>query len=168
MIAAAARTLVPSLILILSAVFLVVGCAQTGQSRQADDSEEEVNIGYGTQKKGDVTGSVSVLNTEDEPERVVTQMVELFEGRMAGVHVQRAPGGGVRIRIRGASSLYGNSEPLFVVDGMPIAAEPGGALSFLNPNDIERIEVLKDASSSAIYGSRGANGVVLITTKRGK
>lgn len=164
--AATARTFVPSLVWILSAVVLV-GCAQTRQTAEADDSGEDVNIGYGTQKKRDVTGSVSSVSADDATERPVSQVAELLEGRAAGVHVLRAPGGGVRVRIRGASSLQGSSDPLYVIDGVPVSPDPGGTLSFLNPSDISKIEVLKDASATAIYGSRGAHGVVLITTKRG-
>ena len=91
---------------------------------------------------------------------------ELLAGRFPGVEVYRAPGG-IAIRIRGASSVYGSSEPLYVVDGMPIEPGPGGALVGINPADIEKIEVLKDAGSTAQWGVRGANGVILIKTKRG-
>ena len=91
---------------------------------------------------------------------------ELLAGRFPGVEVYRAPGG-IAIRIRGASSVYGSSEPLYVVDGMPIDPGPGGALVGINPADIEKIEVLKDAGSTAQWGVRGANGVILIKTKRG-
>src|SRR5688572_5137643 len=91
---------------------------------------------------------------------------ELLAGRFPGVEVYRAPGG-IAIRIRGASSVYGSSEPLYVVDGMPIEPGPGGALVGINPSDIEKIEVLKHAGSTAQWGVRGANGVILIKTKRG-
>jgi TonB-dependent SusC/RagA subfamily outer membrane receptor len=91
---------------------------------------------------------------------------ELLAGRFPGVDVYRAPGG-ISIRIRGASSVYGSSEPLYVVDGMPIEPGPGGALVGINPADIEKIEVLKDAGSTAQWGVRGANGVIVIKTKRG-
>jgi iron complex outermembrane receptor protein len=92
---------------------------------------------------------------------------ELFEGRFPGVQVSRTPDG-IAVRIRGASSLYGENEPLYVVDGMTIQPGPGGALVGINPGDIEKIEVLKDIGSTAMYGSRGANGVILIKTKRAK
>ena len=90
---------------------------------------------------------------------------ELLVGRFAGVEVLPLPGGGVSVRIRGATSLTLSTEPLYVVDGMPINTEPGGALKWLPPQEIQKIEVLKDIGSTAFYGSRGANGVILITTK---
>jgi TonB-dependent SusC/RagA subfamily outer membrane receptor len=95
-----------------------------------------------------------------------TRVEELFVGRFPGVEVFRAPGG-LQVRIRGASSVMGSNEPLYVIDGMTIDPGPGGALVGLNPADIESIEVLKDAGSTAMYGVRGANGVILIKTKRG-
>ena len=91
---------------------------------------------------------------------------ELLAGRFPGVEVYRAPGG-IAVRIRGATTVYGSNEPLYVVDGMPIEPGPGGALVGINPGDIEKIEVLKDAGSTAQWGSRGANGVIVIKTKRG-
>jgi TonB-dependent starch-binding outer membrane protein SusC len=91
---------------------------------------------------------------------------ELFAGRFAGVVVTRIPGG-ISVRIRGGSTITGSNEPLYVIDGMPIDPGPGGALVGINPADIEKIEVLKDIGSTAMYGSRGANGVILIRTKRG-
>jgi TonB-dependent SusC/RagA subfamily outer membrane receptor len=96
----------------------------------------------------------------------VAQAGELLAGRFPGVQVMRVPGG-ISIRIRGGASAFGNNEPLFVVDGLQIQAGPGGALAGINPMDIARIEVLKDSASLATYGVRGANGVVLITTRRG-
>ena len=95
----------------------------------------------------------------DEP------LEKLLQGRIAGVSVSRAPDGGIAVRIRGATSLHGNSEPLYILDGFPI--EPGsGGLITINPSDIAKIEILKDAGSTAAYGVRGANGVVVITSKR--
>jgi TonB-dependent SusC/RagA subfamily outer membrane receptor len=95
------------------------------------------------------------------------QVEELLEGRVAGVRVVRSPDGDISLRIWGPSSIYGNGEPLYVLDGMPLNAAPGQGLSWLDPNDVERIEILKDVSVLAMYGVRGANGVVLITTRRG-
>jgi TonB-dependent SusC/RagA subfamily outer membrane receptor len=92
---------------------------------------------------------------------------ELFEGRFPGVRVTAVPGQGIAVRIRGATSVNGSNEPLYVVDGFPLATSSDGLLA-LNPSDIARIEVLKDPGSTAEYGMRGANGVVLITTKRGR
>ena len=92
-------------------------------------------------------------------------MEELFAGRFPGVEVFRAPSGGISIRIRGASTFLGSTEPLYIIDGAKVQSGPGGLL-FLDPGDIKKIEVLKDIGSTAIYGSEGANGVILITTKR--
>jgi TonB-linked SusC/RagA family outer membrane protein len=151
---------------------------------QALSLEGVVAVGYGTQRKRDVTGAIGSLSTQDlENVRPVSAAAAL-QGRVAGVQVtsgSAAPGGGVSIRIRGSGSLASTNEPLYVVDGIPISGaendDPIGGhsrmgkpdpLAFLNPNDIASIEVLKDASSTAIYGARGTNGVVLITTKKGR
>ncbi|MGH2829576.1 MAG: TonB-dependent receptor plug domain-containing protein [Actinomycetota bacterium] len=91
-----------------------------------------------------------------------------MEGRFPGVRVVRTPGGGFSIRIRGVSTLLGDTEPLYVVDGIPVNVEPGRGLDWLNPADIARIDVLKDAAETSMYGVRGANGVILITTKRSR
>ncbi|MEL7585893.1 MAG: TonB-dependent receptor [Prolixibacteraceae bacterium] len=141
--------------------------------------EEVVAIGYGTVKKSDLTGSVSSIKTEDLKKVPVTSFDQAIQGRASGVLVTQAssaPGGRVQIRVRGGNSLSSSNEPLYVVDGYPISAgsSAGGSgagqnpLATLNTSDIASIEILKDASATAIYGARGANGVVLITTKRGK
>lgn len=93
-------------------------------------------------------------------------VLKALQGRVAGVRIARAPDGSIAVRIRGAISIHGSSEPLYIVDGMPIEPGPGGSLSGINPSDIESIKVLKDAAETAMYGSRGANGVIIITTKR--
>ena len=139
---------------------------------------EVVVIGYGTVKKSDLTGSVSSLNVESMTKVPTASITQSIAGRTSGITVTSnsgAPGAGVNIRIRGTNSLQGNNDPLFVIDGIPVASSSqqdgnfnADPLSGLNPSDIESMEVLKDASSVAIYGSRGANGVVLITTKSGK
>ncbi|WP_051068920.1 SusC/RagA family TonB-linked outer membrane protein, partial [Cesiribacter andamanensis] len=144
--------------------------------------EELVVIGYGSIKKSDITGSVSSIKADDLKAVPVASFDQALQGRAAGVQVVQttgAPGGETNIRIRGTSSVSASSEPLYVIDGMLINSNGNemsiggrgpriGALSTINPNDIESIEVLKDASATAIYGSRGANGVILITTKRGR
>lgn len=141
--------------------------------------EEVIAIGYGTVKKSDLTGSVSSIKTEDLKKVPVTSFDQAIQGRAAGVQVTQAssaPGGRVLIRVRGGNSLSSSNEPLYVVDGYPISAgtSAGGSgagqnpLATLNTSDIASIEILKDASATAIYGARGANGVVLITTKRGQ
>lgn len=131
------------------------------------DIGEVVVIGYGTQKRKDVTGSVVSVNETTLREVPVANVQQALQGRAAGLEIQRAgttPGAGAQIRIRGTRSISGSNEPLFVVDGIPFE----GTLNDLNPDDIASIDVLKDASATAIYGSRGANGVVIVTTKRGK
>ncbi len=132
--------------------------------------QEIVVVGYGTQEKKVVTGAVSTVTSKDITQTSVTGFDQAMQGRMAGVQVTQnsgTPGGGVSVRIRGVGSISGASEPLYVVDGVPML-QTLGALNSINPNDIERIDVLKDAASAAIYGSRATNGVVLVTTKRGK
>lgn len=152
--------------------------------------EEVVVVGYGTQKKSDLTGSVASVTGEKLRNTVTANIDQALQGRVAGVQVSQnsgAPGAAVSIKIRGTNSLTGSNEPLYVIDGIQVAGEgqrgagfdwAGGAggqqnnsvspLSALSPNDIASIEILKDASATAIYGSRAANGVVIITTKRGQ
>ncbi|MEZ5071553.1 MAG: SusC/RagA family TonB-linked outer membrane protein [Bacteroidales bacterium] len=153
--------------------------------------EEIVVIGYGTVAKSDLTGSVSSLKSDDMNPGANASIDQMMQGRAAGVQITQSsgePGGGLSIRIRGAASINASNEPLYVIDGFPIDnsanlsgngidgsssvelgtnLSPKNPLNSLNPNDIESIEVLKDASATAIYGSRGANGVILITTKKG-
>lgn len=127
--------------------------------------DEVVVIGYGTVKKSDVTGAVSTITADSYEDQPLTRLEDALQGRAAGVTVARAngqPGSNFKVRIRGVNSITGNNAPLVVVDGIQ-----GGDLSTLNPNDIETINVLKDASATAIYGVRGSNGVIMITTKRG-
>ncbi len=112
--------------------------------------------------------AVATLDADDLHGIPVRQVEEWFDGRAAGLQVIRGPSGGISVRIRGRSSIYGDDEPLYVVDGMPVTTSPGRGLSWLNPGDVQRIEILKDASATALYGMRGANGVVLITTRHGR
>ncbi len=149
--------------------------------------EEVVAIGYGVAKKSDLTGATTRLTTDDLNKSVSTSPVEMMQGRVSGVNITQnsgEPGTGMTVRIRGSNSIRSGQDPLYVVDGVPLdnaditpdggsaSGYGGGAnknpLSFLNPDDIESIDILKDASSTAIYGARGANGVVIITTKKGK
>ncbi|MDO4162897.1 MAG: TonB-dependent receptor [Bacteroides sp.] len=128
--------------------------------------EEVVVVGYGTVKKANVVGSIAKINSEAIQDRPVGRVEQVLQGQMAGVSVRTTsgtPGSDITINVRGAASINGESTPLYVVDGVPI-----DNLSGINPNDIESIDVLKDAASAAIYGSRGSNGVVLVTTKKGK
>ena len=132
----------------------------------SDESiDEVVVVGYGTQRKSDLTGSVGVVSGEELLQAPVNNALQGLKGKVAGVNVflnSGSPSGSPRILIRGLGTINSSSNPLFVVDGVVMEN-----IQFLNPNDIERMEVLKDASSTAIYGARGANGVVLVTTKRG-
>lgn len=154
------------------------------------DLDEVVVVGYGTIRRSDLTGAVSKISTERVSDRPTTSIEQFVQGQVPGVQITQntgAPGGGVSFLVRGANSLSGSNQPLVVIDGYPVDADNGSvkasdgsqsgylgelpndnALANLNPNDIESVEVLKDASATAIYGSRGANGVVLITTKQGK
>lgn len=136
--------------------------------------DDVVVIGYGAVKKNDMTGSVVAVKAEDINRGAVTSAQEMLRGKVPGVNIvsgDGAPGAGSEIRIRGGSSLNATNNPLIVVDGVPVAndAAPGmpNGLSTVNPNDIESFTVLKDASATAIYGSRASNGVILITTKKG-
>ncbi|MCB8995290.1 MAG: TonB-dependent receptor [Bacteroidales bacterium] len=137
--------------------------------------DELVVIGYGTVKKSDATGSISTVSSKDFNKGAITSAQELLVGKSAGVVITTAggaPGSGATIRIRGGSSLNASNDPLIIIDGVPIDNNNiGGSanlLAFVNPNDIESMTVLKDASATAIYGSRASNGVIIITTKKGK
>jgi iron complex outermembrane receptor protein len=178
-------------------IFSYVGFAQqeipvNGQSSinvllEEDNNtlDEVVLIGYGQTTVRDATGSVSSVTSEDFNKGVITSPEQLIQGKTAGVQISESsgePGAGVNVRIRGTNSIRSGNNPLFVVDGIPLTTggTPGGdisgigasaernPLSFLNPNDIESISILKDASATAIYGSRGANGVIIIQTKSGR
>ncbi|MEM8965113.1 MAG: TonB-dependent receptor [Bacteroidota bacterium] len=166
-----------------------VGSQTTIDIVMAEDVQalsEVVVIGYGTQEARDATGAVASVKAEDFNGGVIASPEQLIQGKAAGVQITQSsgePGAGINIRIRGTSSVRSGNNPLFVVDGVPLAGDDvsgGGAdtgfgtssarnpLNFINPQDIASIDVLKDASATAIYGSRGANGVVIITTKTGK
>ena len=127
---------------------------------------EVVVIGYGTTKKKDLTGSVVSISGEDLKKQPISNVAEALTGRMAGVQVSSAegsPDADIKIRVRGGGSLTQDASPLIIVDGFPV-----NSLNDISSSDIENITVLKDASSTAIYGSRGANGVIIVTTKSGK
>jgi TonB-dependent starch-binding outer membrane protein SusC len=180
-------------VLMFSAVGYKAQEVEVGARTSFDISLEEdvallqdvVVVGYGEQDKRDVTGSVTTITSKDFNAGVISSPEQLIQGRAAGVQITSAsgePGGAVNIRIRGTSSVRAGNNPLYVVDGVPLSGnetQAGGQdfglgssaarnpLNFLNANDIASIDVLKDASATAIYGSRGANGVVMITTKKG-
>ena len=141
----------------------------------AKSLNEVVVIGYGSQRKKDLTGSVVSISSVDFQKGNIVSPDQLVAGKVAGVQITSnggAPGAGSTIRIRGGSSLNANNDPLIVIDGVPLdnngISGAANALSFINPNDIESFNILKDASATAIYGSRASNGVILITTKKGK
>ena len=172
--------------LIVSAVGLVTQEVELGTTTtfqivlESSDTglDEVIVVGYGTQIKSKVTGNISKVRGDEIENTPVPSIQQAMQGKAAGVFIESTNGktsGVTRMRIRGSSSITAENEPLFIVDGVPLSNEPlnqSGAdinpLTSINFNDIESIEILKDASSAAMYGSRGANGVVLITTKRGK
>jgi TonB-dependent SusC/RagA subfamily outer membrane receptor len=125
---------------------------------------EVVVTGYGTQSKRDITGAVTTVNAKDLQSVPATTFAQQLQGRASGLSIvnDATPGGNATVRIRGFGTI-GNNDPLFIIDGVPTENQGN-----LNPNDIETIQILKDASSASIYGSRAANGVVIITTKKGK
>ncbi len=176
----------PNATLVISSVGYTTQTIAVGSRRTLDvtlaasatDLAEAVVVGYGTQTKADLTGSVAQLGTKEVGNQPVQSLEQSIQGKAAGVFIETGSGKlgqGIRVRVRGVSSVSGSTQPLYVVDGVPVAAENLSSTSAstnpiadINPNDIESISILKDASASAIYGSRATNGVVLITTKRGK
>jgi len=128
-------------------VAVISGCAHAGGTRQTSPSDAP---------------TVTAEDIQRNPGQPIEQVLQ---GRFPGVEVSRSPDGGIAVRIRGASSLSANTQPLYVLDGIPIQAGPNGSLTGINPNDIESIQVLKDPAETAIYGMRGANGVIVIKTK---
>ena len=139
---------------------------------------EAVVVGYGSQAKTDLTGSVATVSAKEIANTPVTTFEQAIQGKAAGVFIENSSGKlgqAVKVRVRGTSSVSGDTQPLYVIDGIPVTSDdqsgtsaPTNPMADLNPNDIESISILKDASSSAIYGSRGSNGVIIITTKHGK
>ncbi|CAM3758487.1 SusC/RagA family TonB-linked outer membrane protein [Flavobacterium chungbukense] len=140
-----------------------------------NDLKEVVVIGYGTAKRADLTGAISSISSSAVTQSVATTIDQVLQGRAAGVQIQQntgTPGGSSSVRIRGISSITGSNEPIYVIDGVIIDGNSGSIninpLAGINPNDIASIDILKDASATAIYGSRAANGVIIVTTKTGK
>ena len=141
----------------------VINVTLTDNARMLD---EVVAIGYGTARRKDITGSVASVKADALAAIPVTSAIEAISGKLAGVQVtttEGSPDAEVKIRVRGGGSITGDNKPLFIVDGFPVES-----ISDIAPSDIESMDVLKDASSTAIYGSRGANGVIIVTTKSGK
>lgn len=142
---------------------------------QANDLNEVVVIGYGTEKKKDLTGSIATVTAKDFDQGSITTPEQLIQGKVAGVSIisnSGAPGSGSQILIRGGASVNGSNSPLIVIDGVPLSndgiAGAANPLDLINPNDIASFSILKDASAAAIYGNRASNGVIIITTKKGK
>jgi TonB-linked SusC/RagA family outer membrane protein len=166
---AGSTTLVFSFVGMASQTIAIDGRKQINVTLKEDVRalDDVVVVGYGTQKKSQTTGAISSVTSKEIAELPVSNARQALQGRAAGVDVIQSggePGGGVTVRIRGRRSINASNDPLYVVDGIPIA----GGIDDINSQDIASMEVLKDASATGIYGSRGANGVVLVTTKRGK
>lgn len=146
---------------------LTTTSAEVVLTRQSGSLNEVVVVGYGTQKRKDLTGAIATVNANDITAVATTNAVQAIQGKVAGVVISQNnwnPGAEATVRVRGTRSFNASNDPLYVIDGIPI----NRGLNEVNPTDIESMEILKDASATAIYGSRGANGVILITTKRGK
>lgn len=144
----------PSSFAVVVTLVVVAGCSRNTQQSSAPQPAQTPSADAATVSAEDIS------RTPQEP------VEKILAGKIAGVVVSRTPEGALSVRIRGAGSYYGNSEPLYILDGMPFEAGPNGALAGINPHDIESIRVLKDAAETAMYGSRGANGVIIIKTKR--
>lgn len=166
-----------SSVLKVAPAFLLAGAMVQAQVKDSSVREKKIEevvlIGYGSKKKTDLTGSVTAISSKDFQEGAISSPEQLIQGKASGIQISTggAPGSGSSIRIRGGSSLNASNDPLIVIDGVPVdnntisgAANP---LALINPNDIESFNILKDASAAAIYGNRAANGVIIITTKKG-
>ena len=153
----------------LGLLFVVVAAAGCyhATSRKLT-SAELADLGVGTSAVAPGSGAGAVSTVDLSQARQVSRIEDLFAGRVAGVVARRLPNGHLSVRIRGSHSMIANDEPLYVVDGLPInTAQVDAVLAGIDPRDVERIDILKDAGSTALYGSRGAAGVIVITTKRG-
>jgi TonB-dependent starch-binding outer membrane protein SusC len=156
-----------SRLLVAVAVLFAIACS--GNQAPRSPMQEEVAVGYGTQQRSQIAGAVSTVTKEEIDRTRLTRLEDLIRSRIPGVQVFHRRNGELGIRVRGPSTLNGNNDALIVLDGLPLAeATAGLALASLNPHDVQRIDVLKDAGSTAIYGSRGTNGVVIIQTRRGR
>lgn len=165
-VASRIRSRVSGILLCGLALPLVFGCHHQPAVPAISPAAEPVNVGYGTRSKEQIGGAVQSATAEELESVKAGRFEEMLAARVPGVNVRRTPGGGVSIRIRGASRLSADQEPLYVVDGVPVQSSPGRGLDWLDPADIARIDVLKNATETSMYGGRGANGVILITTKR--
>jgi TonB-dependent SusC/RagA subfamily outer membrane receptor len=127
---------------------------------------DSVQVAYGTQARRDVTGAIATVDGATARQATATSMADMLEGRVPGLEVRRLGGNRISLRIRGQRSFLASGEPLLVVDGTPVDGAAGGTLADMDPRTVGRVEVLRDAGSLAAYGSRGANGVLLVTTRR--
>ncbi len=153
-------------VLVLAA--LLPACASGHRHASAAQPADSLQVGYGQQARKDVTGAVTSIETASQRDNSALQLEQLIQGRVAGVEIVRLDGARISLRIRGTNSVNSGTEPLYVIDGMKVRAESfTDAMAGINPGDVARIEILKDAGATAIYGSEGANGVVLVTTRRG-
>ena len=161
---------IPSAALLLGGALLASSGACTGAAPVASaPSPDRVQVGYGSLDAGAVTGSISSLTQEQIGPMAAGRIEEVLRDNVPGLDVRRDRNGDYSIRIRGARSLIGGNEPLVVIDGMPASGKNAMmALSLLSPQTVARIDVLKDAGSLAAFGSRGMNGVILVTTRRGR
>ncbi len=151
-----------------AAVLLAGSACAAGPRHTEEAAPDTVQIGYGAQARKDVTSSISSVRPDEREDAGSTDIERLLLGRVSGVEIIRLPSGKVSLKIRGSSSFYMNTEPLYVIDGQTVAADNfTDAVAGLTAQQIMRIDVLKDAAATAIYGTSGANGVVVITTKRG-
>jgi TonB-dependent SusC/RagA subfamily outer membrane receptor len=145
----------------------LAACSHATPYPSVNASPDSIPVGYGRESRETITGSVSSVSGKELARVRAGRLEELLEGQVPGLQVLRLPNGDFSLRIRGMGTFSGSNEPLIVVDGMPTTSSHlGSVLVGLNPGDVERVEVLKDAGSTGIYGVRGANGVILITTKR--
>jgi TonB-dependent SusC/RagA subfamily outer membrane receptor len=163
----AARSWTVALICMLAAGCAARTSAPAPSPDGADVETDRIPVGYGTQRARDVTGAVGSVDFEAAGTPRFSRVEEMLAGRVPGLEVIRRGDGGFSLHVRGANSFFGSREPLLVIDGMPVDIGASTALAGLSPLDVQRVDVLKDAGAAAIYGSRAANGVVIITTKRG-
>lgn len=157
-----ARSLVFLFAVIVGAGLL--GCSSSSSTRPATTEEDTISTGYATQKKSESSTSTASVEPSQQDKDYARDLSDLLQGRTAGVDVSRTGGGQVRILIRGPNSFNAGNSPLYVVDGTPVSPGPNGVVP-VNPRNVKSITVLKDAGSTAIYGSRGGNGVIVIETE---
>jgi len=150
------------------ALVLAGGACASGPRHTEAAVPDTVEVGYGHQARKDISSAITSLPADSRNDAVSIDMEQLIQGHVAGVEVMHLPSGKISLRIRGASSINMSTEPLYVIDGTPVHADNfSDAVAGMSPQQVARIDILKDAAATAIYGSSGANGVVVITTKRG-